>query len=727
MNQHLYSALAPPPRGRETPTSTSPTFAKPAAKPVVGATTRVSAVCALVVLAASLFGAASAKGAPGDLDSTFSDDGRQLTSIATSEAVNDMVLQADGRIVVVGESYDRAAGTYGSSLTRFNPDGSLDLSFDRDGRVMTAFGNVAGTVALQPDRADAKIDKIVAVGGQMVARYLPDGSPDNSFGVNGRVSTDFGISDVQVQPDDRIVVAGYGGALARFNVDGSLDTSFGGTGKVAAGFNTSSIALQRQADGPDKIVVGGSTPESDGNGDLALARYNADGSLDKSFGVEGKQTISMWGSYEGLGDVAIGPDGTIAAVGASYCFTFWSTMLVLAVFGRDGSTQGLQLTDAGGLDSGSGVAIQSDGKIVAVGGSAEDFLVARYDSGGNPDASFHDDGVYTNVGVRTTDFGGSDGASGVALQPDGKIVAAGTSYTYAADGSATGRIALARYEGGSVPGTAPVNSTAPTIRGSAIDGQTLTANPGAWSGSAAMSRGYQWRRCDSTGANCLDITGASETTYVLVTADVGHAIRVREMASNAFGGDSAESAATGMIAGTLPATSTPSTISGSPTQGQTLAVAKPGAWSGSAPMSRGYQWRRCDSTAVNCVDIVGASAPTYLLVTADVGHAIRVRETATNAYGQSSVDSAATAAVKPIPGSIVWKVTNTKNVAIAGATVNCGSAGTATTNTSGYSIAAVRPGIYTCTATATSYGTRSLTVTVSSGNPTTAGFSLARK
>src|SRR5690349_10559652 len=62
-----------------------------------------------------------------------------------------------------------------------------------------------------------------------------------------------------------------------------------------------------------------------------------------------------------------------------------------------------------------------------------------------------------------------------------------------------------------------------------------------------------WRRCDSTGANCLDITGASETTYALVTADVGQAIRVREMASNAYGQSSAESAATGVIAGTPPA------------------------------------------------------------------------------------------------------------------------------------------------------------------------------
>ena len=84
----------------------------------------------------------------------------------------------------------------------------------------------------------------------------------------------------------------------------------------------------------------GSTPGSDGDGDVALARYNADGSLDTSFDGGGKQIIGMWGSDEALADVAIGPDGTIAAVGQSYCFTCSSTMLVLAVFARNGSARG---------------------------------------------------------------------------------------------------------------------------------------------------------------------------------------------------------------------------------------------------------------------------------------------------------------------------------------------------------------------------------------------------
>ena len=668
---------------------------------------------------------APAHAAPGDLDPTFSDDGEQLTAIAVSEAVNDMVLQADGKILVVGESYDGVGGTYRSSLTRFNPDGSLDTSFDRDGRVMTDFGNVAGAVALQPDATDAKIDKIVAVGGQTVARYLPDGPPDNSFGVSGRVTTDFGISDVQVQPDGPIVVAGYGGTLARYNLDGSPDTSFGVNGRVTTGFNTSSIALQPQADGPDKIVAVGSTPGSDGDGDVALARYNADGSLDTSFDGGGKQIIGMWGSDEALADVAIGPDGTIAAVGQSYCFTCSSTMLVLAVFARNGSG-GLRLTDTSGLDSGSSVAIQSDGKIVAVGGSAEDFLVARYDSGGNPDPSFHDDGVYTNLGVRTTDFGGSDGAGGVGLLPDGKIVAAGTSYTYAADGFATGRIALARYEGGSVSGTAPVNSSPPTISGTAAEGQTLTA--GVWTGTTPLNRSYQWRRCDSTGANCLDIAAASGPTYAVAAADIGHTIRVRETATNAYGQGFADSAATAVVKGNAPVNSAPPTISGMATDAQTLRL-NPGVWIGTAPINRSYQWRRCDPSGANCVDIAAASTTSYVLVAADIGHTIRARDTATNGYGQSSVESAASTLVKARPGTIAGTVHNQKTGAVvANASVNCASGYSAKTSSTGtYAIPNVPPGGYTCTASASGYRPSMRTVAVSAGQTSTANFSLVRQ
>jgi len=719
MDHHLF---------RRSSRNASPTLANPPARVEGSAATGIRVVSALIVLAAGLLAAAPVQAAPGDLDPTFSDDGKQLTAIAVSEAANDMLLQADGKMLVVGESYYGAGGTYRSSLTRFNPDGSLDTSFARDGRLMTEFGNVAGAVALQPDDTGAKIDKIVAGGGQTVARYLPDGSPDNSFGVSGKVTTDFGISDVQVQPDGRIVVAGYGGTLARYNLDGSLDTSFGVNGRVTTGFNTSSIALQPPpADGPDRIVAVGSTAGSDGDSDVALARYNADGSLDTSFDGGGKQIIGMWGSDEGLADVTIGPDGTIAAVGQSYCFTCSSTMLVLAVFARNGSG-GLRLTDASGLDTGSGVAVQSDGKIVAVGGSAEDFLVARYDSGGNPDPSFHDDGVYTDLGVRTTDFGGSDGAGGVALLPDGKIVAAGTSYTYAADGFATGRIALARYEGGSVSGTAPVTSSLPTISGIAAEGQTLTASAGAWTGTTPLNRSYQWRRCDSAGANCLDITAASATTYSVAAADIGHTIRVRETATNAYGQGFADSVATALAKGNPPVNSAPPTISGMATGGQTLRL-YPGIWTGTAPISRSYQWRRCDPSGTNCVDIAAASTPSYVLVAADVDHTIRARETATNVYGQSSVESAASALIKAKPGTIAGTVRNQKSgAAIANATVNCTSGYSAKTSSTGnYSIPNVPPGSHSCTASASGYRPSTRNVAVSAGQTSTADFSFARQ
>ena len=87
----------------------------------------------------------------------------------------------------------------------------------------------------------------------------------------------------------------------------------------------------------------------------------------------------------------------------------------------------------------------------------------------------------------------------------------------------------------------------PAISGTAIEGQTLTANAGAWSGSTPISHSYQWRRCDSAGANCVDIAGATATTYALTAADVGRTIRVRETATNAYGAGSVESAATAVV------------------------------------------------------------------------------------------------------------------------------------------------------------------------------------
>jgi uncharacterized delta-60 repeat protein len=459
--------------------------------------TRIKAftATAFVVLAASLLATVPAQAAPGDLDPTFSGDGKELTSIRVSAYGNDVAIQSDGKIVAIGGSYAGAGGTHDFSLARYMPDGSLDASFDGDGKLTTTDLGVAYGVALQPD------GKIVAVGG------------------------------------------GAGGfSLARYNAVGSLDTSFDGDGKRTTDFGggwASGIALQ--SDG--KIVAVGYVAGFGAEGDFALARYNADGSLDVSFSGDGTQTTDIGGD-EGASDVAMQRDGKIVAVGSSYSFIGSITDAVVARYNPDGSLDpsfgtfaGVQLTSVSGLDRAGGVALQPDGKIVAVGATSEDFLLARYTPNGSPDATFSDDGT------QTTGFGESDGAGGVALQPDGKIVVAGAT----SSGGGPSAFALARYQGGSAAGTAPTNASPPTISGTATEGQTLTVNPGAWTGSTPINHTYQWRRCDSTGANCVDVAAATATIYALAAADVGRTIRVRETATNPYGQNSVASAASAVV------------------------------------------------------------------------------------------------------------------------------------------------------------------------------------
>jgi uncharacterized delta-60 repeat protein len=421
----------------------------------------------LVVLAASLLASPTAQAAPGDLDPTFSGDGRELTNFGVSDYGQGVAIQADGKLVVVGGSYAGAGRSHDFALARYNPDGSLDPTFSGGGTQTTDFfgsSDAAYGVAIQPD------GKILVVGhadGNFgVARYLPDGSLDTSLDGDGKQTTDFGGGSnaaygVAIQPDGKIVAVGHAPgsdgewdfALARYDADGSLDSSFDGDGRQTTDLEPTTdfglgaaYAVALQPDG--KIVAVGRA-----GGNLGLARYNPDGSLDATFSGDGKQTTDLGGDDE-ASDVALQPDGKIVAVGSSYVFQAGSTSFVVARYNPDGSLDrsfgnpilggGLQLTGFGGTDRAHGVAIDADGKIVAVGDGSGDFALARYNTDGSHDATFSDDGT------QTTDFGGSDGAYDaaydVALQPDGKIVAVGAS---------TGGFALARYQGGSGPDAEP--------------------------------------------------------------------------------------------------------------------------------------------------------------------------------------------------------------------------------------------------------------------------------
>jgi hypothetical protein len=195
------------------------------------------------------------------------------------------------------------------------------------------------------------------------------------------------------------------------------------------------------------------------------------------------------------------------------------------------------------------------------------------------------------------------------------------------------------------PPTPPANTSPPTISGTAQDGQTLTASPGTWTGTQPISYAYQWQRCDSNGSNCAGVTGATAVTYTLASADVGDTLAVLVTASNAGGKVSATSSPSAVVQPVPPSVSSPPTVSGMAQEGQTL-TATSGTWSGTAPITYGYQWQSCDPTGADCGPIPGATASTYAVTTGDVGTTIRILVTATNAAGNVSDFSAATAVVQ---------------------------------------------------------------------------------
>jgi uncharacterized delta-60 repeat protein len=379
--------------------------------------------------------------AAGDLDPSFGLGGIVKTDLSDSfdpvsnDFLNAVVLQSDGKIVATGLSCCHSAGLQ-FTVVRYTSDGRLDTSFGTGGVTTTDFrqgrnyeGAESQALTLQPD------GKIIVVG-----RFLD-------------------------------LVTGSHIALARYNPDGSLDTGFGNGGKVATELSINGIlmtqdasAVALQQDG--KIIVVGSTfylfGSRRGNVFVVL-RYDADGSLDQSFGTGGFVTTDFSGGNPDCDDdlcsdqasaVAVQPDGKIIVVGREWFNPNWA----VARYNSDGSldqsfgSKGRQvftisspLHETGAV----AVALQPNGKIL-VAGNAEvtslDIGLVRL----NPDGSF--DPTFGNGGKVQTDYQGrADVATSMALQPDGKIVVAG--YTFIGS-SAQSHTLLVRYNpDGSLDGT----------------------------------------------------------------------------------------------------------------------------------------------------------------------------------------------------------------------------------------------------------------------------------
>ena len=193
----------------------------------------------------------------------------------------------------------------------------------------------------------------------------------------------------------------------------------------------------------------------------------------------------------------------------------------------------------------------------------------------------------------------------------------------------------------------PSNTALPTISGSAVQGQTLTASPGSWSGDTPITFAYQWQRCNSGGSSCSSISGETGTSRLIDSGDVGSTLRVKVTATNASGSTSATSNATAVVTSSgsgKPVNTAEPTITGSAAQGQIL-TATTGTWTGGTPLTFTYQWRRCDTNGANCNSITGETGKTRTVDAGDVGSRLRVRVTATNSSGFAAAESNATTTI----------------------------------------------------------------------------------
>jgi uncharacterized delta-60 repeat protein len=424
----------------------------------------------------------------GDLDSGFGNGGTMVTPIGSAnDSAAAMAIDAQGRIVVAGPSNNGTNNDF--AVARYNPNGTLDTSFNGTGKRTDPIGSGADTARAMAIDAQGRI---VVVGTTFngsdfdfaLVRYNENGTLDTTFNGTGKRTDPIGSASdsagaVAIDAQGRIVVAGVSGngtdndfAVARYNPNGTLDTTFNGTGKRTDPIGSSDDAPRAMAiDAQGRIVVVGTTFNGSDN-DFAVVRYNSNGTLDATFNGTGKRTDPIGGANDSASAMAIDAQGRIVLAGLS--FTGTRDDFALARYNPNGTLDTTfngtgKRTDpigAGADDFAAAVAIDAQGRIVVAGGSNngsdDDFAVARYNPNGTLDTTFN------GTGTRTDPIGsGTDFANAVAIDAQGRIVLAGQSRNGSNDD-----FALARYIGDETP---PVTSiTAGPANGAATRNATPT-------------------------------------------------------------------------------------------------------------------------------------------------------------------------------------------------------------------------------------------------------------
>lgn len=388
----------------------------------------------------------------GGLDSSFSGDGLATGYFPSGETYFASLLMQGEKLLAAGNTNNTIYGLSSFAVARFNPNGSPDSSFNGTGMATTGFGNFSGiarSIALQGDKI-VVAGYTYPLGDFALARYNTDGTADSSFGQNGTVTTDLlGWDDLAqsiVVYNNKLIVAGYAYnptnfrndfAIARYNSDGSLDSTFNGKGWVTTDFYTSdfsgsddiaaSLVIQ---DG--KILVAGST-----SGPLyyttnfAIARYNENGRLDSSFGLNGWVEADFDGSNDYGLSIAL-QGSKIVVSGTSMSQSSFEDGIAIARFNADGRLDssfnkiGRVTINLGAVDDGRSVVIQGD-KII-VGGtvtnnpdSRKSFGIVRYNNDGSLDSSFSFDGLQVTGELGSNYYLGQIALYGNRLYATGSI------------------------------------------------------------------------------------------------------------------------------------------------------------------------------------------------------------------------------------------------------------------------------------------------------------------
>lgn len=380
------------------------------------------------------------------LDPTFGTGGIVSTTIQGNGASGHSVaIQSDGKIVMVGET-----ATYQGSVVRFNTDGTLDDSFGTGGTVLIP--KIGNHDYLLDVAIDAE-GKIVAAGNSntftgydiIIVRLNSDGTLDNTLGGSGRSSLDIDnrsdiVESIIIQPDGKYLLGGYSAyefVVVRLNPDGLPDDTFGGDviGVAKTEFDivgsSSILDIALQSDG--KIVAVGNTMNSSNYNKFAVARYNADGTLDNTFGTNGSETYIIGNQHDFLTSVAIQSDGKILLGGHTYIATGPKYDIAVVRLNENGSVDNTfgvsgvakaRIVD--GANYTNDILVQTDGKIVVAGYTVEEGAyevgIARFNSNGTIDNTFSPTGISTDI-LALEDYG-----EAAALQSDGKIIVAGRAY-----------------------------------------------------------------------------------------------------------------------------------------------------------------------------------------------------------------------------------------------------------------------------------------------------------